>query len=80
MDRNILYGGVIVGLIFVFILLILWARYEEKKAYNRGFCLRCGTKMRNFDMDSQGGRGYCCDKCHYHTWVSYRIDKKYLES
>ena len=35
--------------------------YLEKKDYNNGFCKACGNKLRLFDYDSQGGRGYCCD-------------------
>lgn len=50
--------------------------YLEKKDYNNGFCKACGNKLRLFDYDSQGGRGYCCDNCRYHTWVSYNcVDK-----
>lgn len=50
----------------------------EKKGFNNGICPHCNNKMRNFDTDSQGGRGYCCE-CGYHTWVSYKcVDKKFL--
>lgn len=50
----------------------------EKKAFNNGFCPECGSRLEYFDTDSQGGRGYCCRKCNYHTWVSYdTVDKKY---
>lgn len=49
----------------------------EKKSYNNGLCPICGTKLRLFDYDSQGSRGYCCDNCDYHTWISYNtVDKK----
>lgn len=54
--------------------------YLEKKEYNNGRCRQCGKVLRYFDMDSQGGRGYCCDGCGYHTWVSYKtVDKKHKE-
>ena len=54
--------------------------YLEKKSYNRGICIECGKKLRLFDHDSHGGRGYCCDNCCYHTWVSYNcVDKDYQE-
>lgn len=40
--------------------------------------LGVGGKLKYFDTDSQGGRGYCCDKCKYFTWVSYYfVDKIY---
>ena len=53
----------------------------EKKGFNNGICPHCNKKLRNFDMDSQGGRGYKCD-CGYQTWVSYKsVDKNfYLNS
>lgn len=44
----------------------------EKRAYNNGVCPECGEKLELFTFDSQGGRGYGCVKCPYHTWVSYR--------
>lgn len=67
----------------LFLLLIILAAiaipaniHMEKKAYNRGFCRNCGGRLKLFDMDSQGGRGYWCSECNYHTWVSYHcVDK-----
>lgn len=53
----------------------------EKKGFNNGICPLCGTKLRYFDSDSQGGRGYCCDNDDYHTWVSWNtVDKKYRKN
>lgn len=50
----------------------------EEHYYNNGICRHCGKPLRYFDTDSQGGRGYCCDDCGYHTWVSYKtVDKNY---
>ena len=50
----------------------------EKKGFNNGICPHCNKKLRNFDTDSLGGRGYCCE-CGYHTWVSYKcVDKDFL--
>lgn len=62
-------------LIFVclWILLVIAGIIIEKQDYNKGVCKFCGTKLRRFDTDSQGGRGYVCDKCDYYTWVSYHI-------
>ena len=62
--------------ILLFIVGLLWARLSEKKAYNNGVCTKCGEKLRHFDCDSQGGRGYCCDKCGRVVWVSYNVDKR----
>lgn len=54
--------------------------FLEKKGYNNGICPHCGNKLYFFDMDSQGGRGYACEKCYYHTWVSYNcVDKNHKE-
>lgn len=54
---------------------IFFGREEEKKAYNNGICPKCSTKLRHFDTDSQGGRGYCCNNCGYTTWCSYDVDR-----
>jgi predicted amidophosphoribosyltransferase len=55
---------------------MFFARAAEKRDYNDGICPVCGEELRHFDNDSQGGRGYCCDSCNYHTWVSYNVDNK----
>lgn len=44
----------------------------EHIGYNGGVCRHCKTNLRHFDNDSQGGRGYVCDRCGYSVWVSYR--------
>ena len=47
----------------------------ETKAYNGGKCPECKTRWRQYDVDSQGGRGYTCDTCPRGCWVSYnRVD------
>ena len=58
------------------ILVFVWAREHEKKGYNKGYCPICGSPLRLFDMDSQGGRGYTCTSsdCHYVTWCSFNVD------
>ena len=48
----------------------------EKKLYNNGICQHCGQKLRYFTTDSQGGRGYICDKCDYCVWIGGWADKK----
>lgn len=62
----LLFGvvGVLIFLYFMFL-------YIEKRDFNSGDCRKCGTKMYNFDTDSQGARGYTCPKCGYYTWVSH---------
>ena len=52
------------------------AIHLEKKEYNNGICPECYRKMRYFDSDSQGGRGYICTKCKRVVWVSWPgVDK-----
>ena len=41
----------------------------ERSDWNKGKC-RCGKPWKQFDADSQGGRGYKCARNHY-TWISY---------
>lgn len=75
---------VIISIILIIgITFILIARHLEKKDWNNGYCPSCGEPWRHFDNDSQGGRGYCCDKCNRHVWISYKVDirkdsQKYL--
>lgn len=59
---------------------ILCAIRNEKQGFNNGICPICGEKLKHFDNDSQGGRGYCCPstKHRYYTWVSCKfIDKNF---
>lgn len=52
----------------------------EKKEFNKGVCNMCGARLRLFDTDSHGGRGYTCDKCQYKVWVSYySVDGDHLK-
>lgn len=54
------------------------AIYTEKKYFNNGKCPICNARLKYFGTDSQGGRGYCCEECDYHTWVSWNtVDKQY---
>ena len=71
---DILVGSIFITLI---VLLVLFARLNEKKRFNDGVCPECFTKLNLFDCDSGGARGYVCDNCHYTVWVSYGIDKAY---
>lgn len=72
---------------FVVVLVLLSIR-REARDYNHGVCPRCESqnkcvemrKLKKFDEDSQGGRGYKCDCCGYVTWVSYDcVDCDYKE-
>ena len=74
---TILY--VILG-ILIALLIIPVGLFLEKRDFNNGVCPDCGATLRFFDMDSQGGRGYCCDNCLYHTWASSdTVDKTIKE-
>lgn len=48
-----------------------WCYSIEKKHFNNGICPNCGEPLRHFGDDSQGGQGWCCDKCGYDTWISW---------
>lgn len=71
--------GIVVGLIIVVFLIIvaaLWARGEEKKLWNGGFCSECRVHWTRFGTDSQGGRGYKCTCVPVRRiWISYAVDK-----
>jgi len=62
--------------VFVALLVFGLGFITEGKTWNNGKCPKCLTKWKNFDMDSQGGRGYKCD-CDNTIWISYPfIDAK----
>jgi len=69
--------AILVFFIVLFAIMIIVARNWEARDFNNGFCPHCGRKLRYFDSDSQGGRGYRCDACEYTTWCSYAVDKNY---
>jgi len=48
---------------------ILAVRFERRD-WNDGHCGSCGERWVNFDMDSQGGRGYRCGGRHY-IWITW---------
>jgi hypothetical protein len=65
----------VVGSLVVLVVGSLVAAYFESRDYKDGLC--CGVKLRHFDNDSQGGRGYACDRCFRHIWISYPwVDKR----
>lgn len=65
---------IIVGILIISATCILFARYLEKEDYNNGVCKVCGARLRHFDTDSHGGRGYICTTCGRTCWISYNVD------
>lgn len=61
----------ILGLLIFMAVIALLGIHMEELNYNHGICPHCERKLKQFDVDSQGGRGYNCDHCGYVTWVSY---------
>ena len=84
-----MYGWlVLLGMVIFVVVMVLLTIHREKLDYNHGICPRCGNqnvfiemrRLKKFDDDSQGGRGYKCDRCGYVTWVSYDcVDCDYKE-
>lgn len=67
------------SLIILITAIIVWyfaVSAFERKLWNNGKCPKCGERWKNFDTDSQGGRGYKCPKCDRTIWMSYNsVDK-----
>lgn len=70
---------VVFCVLVVFVIAIAVTRHSEAKSFNGGICPICKEKLRHFDTDSQGGRGYICDNCGYTTWISYNVDNHYTK-
>lgn len=70
---------IIVGVTaFAFGIAALIGIWLERKEFNNGVCLRCQERLKFFDYDSQGGRGYKCESCGYKVWISYNtVDRRY---
>jgi tRNA(Ile2) C34 agmatinyltransferase TiaS len=67
-------------IISVIPIMVLLAIHFEKKDFNNGFCPHCKSKLYFFHCDNQGRRGYKCEKCRCHIWISYStVDKDYWE-
>lgn len=56
---------------------LIYAFYTEPRDFNDGICTYCGSKLRHFDTDSGGGRGYCCDNCGRTIWISWFADRNF---
>ena len=67
----------LIAMILGFLCLVGTGIFLDYKSFNHGICKKCGGKLRCFDNDSQGNRGYMCDKCkQVSCWVGYDfIDK-----
>ena len=75
-DNPILVIKITLAAIAIFLLTGWCAKRSEAKGWNGGNCKECGTKWENFDMVSQGGRGYHCQCEKRHSfWTSYNVDK-----
>ena len=70
-----------IAILIGFGLMFLFFRHLDIVLYNNGLCRECGSPLRHFDNDSQGGRGYCCDNCDSrNVWISYPwVDHKHNE-
>lgn len=67
---------IIIFIISLFIIIPLIAIKKEKELFNNSICKVCGQKLKHFDTDSQGGRGYTCPSMCYSVWISYNcVDK-----
>ncbi len=54
---------------------IAGAWWVDRRDWNGGRCRRHLRRWRHFDTDSQGGRGYSCDRgCN--TWISWPVDRR----
>lgn len=72
MNTSLLIQVILLVIFFVCITSgCIWCYLREKKDFNNGICPDCGEPLRHFDDDSQGGQGWVCDKCGYHTWISW---------
>ena len=66
----------VLSILLAYAALLIIAIHSERKWFNNGICPKCGTRLKYFDTDSQGGRGYTCEKSNYCTWVSWNTDDK----
>ena len=74
---NIVAILMIIIMCIIALSLINYIFYTEPRNFNNGYCKHCGTKLRQFDIDSSSARGYTCDNCGYKTWISYSTDKNF---
>ena len=69
-------------LLIVAVVGTIWAIREDRRDWNNGRCVKHARLWIRFDVDSQGGRGYKCDKTWHKdmcsTWISWWADKNYV--
>ena len=76
MKLCIILGSMLVaGIIAAVIGIVL-----ESIRFNKGICPHCGTKVKFFDTDSHGGRGYKCPNCGWIVWISYYLVDKWRKN
>lgn len=61
----------IIGAIITLFLIGIVFYFIDKHIYNNGICRKCGSTVKCFDVDSQGGLGYACDKCEHYFWLCW---------
>ena len=59
----------------VIVIFAVAAYFEEKAHYNKGTCIMCGGKLKQFAY-SRGVRGYVCEKCNHTVFCSCEVDKE----
>lgn len=74
MEAKIVFSAIAIYIVFI---AILWI--SEVIEFNKGKCRHCGGWFEYFDTDSQGGRGYVCEKCGNVIWIGFPVDKRYPE-
>lgn len=63
--------AVLIGITILSIMIIggFWKSKMDEKDWNKGYCNKCWTKWKSFDIDSGGDVGYKC-KCGETIWIS----------
>jgi hypothetical protein len=51
----------------------IWIWCDEKLRWNWGRHRKCHGRWQLFDVDSQGGHGYKCDRCEQTWWFSWPL-------
>lgn len=67
LNINLFIFFTMIGIMSV-ILFVQWI-IDYYIIYNKGTCRKCGSKYREFDMDSSGATGIICDNCGKSHWV-----------
>lgn len=71
-----LYISAFIAVVITSFAIFFLAYINEKRIFNNGICPYCKTKLKYFDTDSQGSRGYICNNCGYNAWIVFSFDKK----